>query len=45
MKHHPKKDCYFLAIKRALYGKRYEQAKQKRQERQAFIQFMREVQA
>lgn len=33
------KDCYFLAIKRAIYGKRYEIAKQRREDRQAFLSF------
>lgn len=41
MKHNPKKDCYFLAIKKALFGKRYEQAKSRRLEKQAFNKFMK----
>jgi hypothetical protein len=41
MKHNPKKDCYFLAIKKTLYGKRYDLARSKRLEKQAFIKFMR----
>ena len=35
----PKKDCYFLAIKRAIYGNRYAIAKQRREDRQAFLSF------
>ena len=36
-----KKDCYFLAIKKTLYGKRYDLAKSRRLEKQAFIKFMK----
>ena len=35
----PRKDCYFLAIKRALYEQRLARATKARQERQQFINF------
>jgi hypothetical protein len=35
----PVKDCYFLAIKRALYGQRLALATKARQDRQTFINF------
>jgi len=34
-----RKDCYFLAIKRALHGRKLEQATAKRQARQQFVTF------
>lgn len=37
------KDCYFLAIKRALHGKKLEQATRAREERQQFLNFKKLV--
>jgi len=34
-----RKDCYFLAIKRALHGRKLEEATAKRQARQQFVTF------
>jgi hypothetical protein len=38
-----RKDCYFLAIKRALHGRKLEEATAKRQARQQFVTFKKLV--
>jgi hypothetical protein len=38
-----RKDCYFLAIKRALHGRKLEEATAKREARQQFVTFKKLV--